>query len=495
MKVAEKSASRSVLELVGDELRGAIGADLVKDDELVLVSYASDISPVPPRRPAFVVLPEERDHVAAILKIAGEHQAPVGVMAGGVNATGTAIPPEGGIAIDLKRMDRIVEINTDSGYALVQPGVNQDQLSAALRAKGYRMHISTAPGGAMPLGGSLQRPSGSLSNRHLDHVVDLEVVLADGTVFNTGSSLFPHAGHHLRYGPFPDLAGLFTCSYGTLGIVTQASLRIYPINEANRVHLAAFDSFECAVDYMKDLINNNIPEHCIIWNWQLYKAFELKIAEGEWQVPPEVKLDPRQPPEGTPYNIVTSFLSGYEETVLAHESVCEKVARKYNGRILSEEEAGKIAPGGLAGWTELYKNYHPVPPNFFALGQYLAWITFSEPKDVKKLERFAVETLAELKIPPVCYYAQPFDFGRSIFFRIFCFPDPKASEKVQDVLKTYRSMFDTAMEMYGAVPMRFKFGWPSLDGAGTYGEVLKKIKKTLDPYNILNRGIGLFQEN
>lgn len=483
------------LELVGQKLREAIGADSVFDDELVLVTYASDISPVPPRRPTFVVMPAKRDDVVAILKIAGEHEIPVGVMAGGVNATGTAIPPEGGIAIDLKRMDRIIEINTDSGYALIEPGVHQDQLSAALREKGYRMHITTAPGGATPLGGSLQRPSGSLSNRHLDHVVDLEVVLADGTVFNTGSSLFPNAGYHLRYGPFPDLAGLFMCAYGTLGIVTLASLRIYPINEANRIHLAAFDDFASAVDYMKDLINNNIPEHCIIWNWQLYKAFELTIREGQWQVPAAVKLDPRQPPDGIPYNIVTSFLSGYEETMLAHESVCEQVARKYHGRALSEEEAERIAPGGMAGWTELYKNYHPVPPNFFALGQYLAWITFSEPKDVKKLERFAVETLANLNIPPVCYYAQPFDFGRSIFFRIFCFPDPKTPDKVQEVLRTYRGMFETAMRDYGAVPMRYKFGWPSLDDAGSYGEVLKKIKTTLDPDNILNRGIGLFQEN
>lgn len=494
MKAAEKF-DVSTIDQIGHQLMEAIGEHKVKDDELVLVSYAGDISPIPPRRPSFVVLPEERDDVVATLKIANEHKIPVGVMGGGINAGGNAIPSEGGILLDLKRLDTIIEINTDSGYALIEAGVNQDTLSAALREKGYRMHMNTAPGGATALGGSLARGTGSLTNRHFDSIVDLEVVLADGTVFNTGSSMFPNAGPHLRYGPFPDVAGLLTCSYGTLGVITRASFRIYPINEANRVHLAGFDDFSSALDYVKDLIDNNIPEHCIIWSWQLYKSFEVTVKDREFYVPPESRLDPREPPEGIPYNMVTSFLSGYEETMQSHEMVCEKVAKKYGGRVVPEDEAKKVLPGGVGGWHELYARYRPLPPDFFGLGQYMVWITLSEPKDVKQIEKLLVDELGDLNVPPVCYYAQPFDFGRSIFFRIFVFPHPEDTETVGKVRAKYQQLYTTAMENYGAVPMRYKLGFPTLDDVGSYGDVLKRIKSALDPNNILNRGIGMFPED
>jgi FAD/FMN-containing dehydrogenase len=493
MQTAEKIAS-SVIDLVGEQLRQAIGAEKVKDDELVRITYASDVSPVAPRIPAYVVLPTEREDVVATLRIANEHRIPVGVMAGGINAGGNSIPSKDGILLDLKSMDRILEINTDSGYALIEPGVNQDQLSSALREQGFRMHMTTAPGGATALGGSMARGTGSLTTRHFDSIVDLEVVLADGTVFNTGSSLFPNAGYHLRYGPFPDLAGLLTCSYGTLGVITKASFRIYPINEANRVNLAGFDDFSSALDYAKDLINNNIPEHCIIWSWQVPKSFEVAIKDGEFYVPPEARLDPRKPPEDIPYNVVTSFLSGYEETMQSHEKVCAKVAEKYGGRAIGEEEAKRILPAGVVGWHELYARYRPMPPNFFGLGQYMVWIMLAEPKDVKHIEKLLVDELAELNVPPICYYAQPFDYGRSIFFRIFCFPDPADKSKIEQVRNTYQRLYRTAMENYGAVPMRYKMGFPTLDDAGSYGDVLRKIKKTLDPNNILNRGIGLFPQ-
>jgi FAD/FMN-containing dehydrogenase len=491
---AAKSFDTGMISTLGEQLRKAIGERKVKDDELVLMTYANDVSPIGPRKPCYVVLPDKTEEVAAVLKLANEYLIPVGVMGGGVNAAGNCLPSEGGILLDLKRMNKILEINTDSGYAYIEAGVTQDELSAALREAGFRMHMTTAPGGSTAIGCSMARGSGSLTTRNYDQFIDLEVVLPDGTIFNTGSSQFPNAGQHLRYGPFPDLAGLLTCGYGTLGVVTRASYRIYPINEANRVNMAGFDDFSASMDYMKDLINNNIPEHVIIWNWQLYKSFEVAVKDGKFTAPVEARLDPRKAPEGIPYNIVTAFMSGYEETMQSHEKVCARVAEKYGGRVITNEEAARIAPGGLGGWNELYGRYRPLPPDFFGLGQYMVWITLSEPKDVKEIEKLMVEELAEIDVPPICYYAQPFDFGRSIFFRIFCFPDPKDTKTINTVRDKYARLYKTAMDNYGAVPMRYKVGFPTLDDTVNYGDVLKRIKKSLDPNNILNRGIGLFPE-
>src|SRR5512135_1184314 len=100
---------------VGQQLRREMSPEKVKDDELVLVTYASDISRVPAQKPSFVVFPESRDDVVAVLRTANEHKIPVTVMSGGVNVVGACIPVKDGIVIDLRRMDRIMEINTDSG--------------------------------------------------------------------------------------------------------------------------------------------------------------------------------------------------------------------------------------------------------------------------------------------------------------------------------------------------------------------------------------------
>ncbi len=477
------------------ELRQAIGADKVKDDDIVLVTYMFDASPVPHRKPGFVVLPENKDDVIATLRLANKYNIPVTVMAGGVSMAGYSIASKGGIVLDMHRMDRIIEINTDSGYAVVEPGCSFDKLTAALREQGFRALIPTAPGSSSAMGNALGRPSNSLCNRHLDAIIDLEVVLPDGTEFCTGSSHFPDAGSSLRYGPFADIAGLYTCGYGTMGIITKAALRIYPINESNRVNVAAFDSFSDAVDFIKDIINNNIPEHCIIWNWQLYETFAVDTSNPETVIPDMLKTDARKPPEGVPYCIVTSFLSGYEEMMVASERVLYKVARKYNGKTLSEKEIHDLIPIPMARWTQLYANYHQIEPTFFGLGKYMVWIMFAEPKDVKEMEKYAVEELAKLGIAPVCYYSQPFDFGRSIFFRIFAFPNPRDEELIDKVGSKFNEMFTVAMERYGAIPMRHKKQFACIDQTGGFYDVLKRIKKALDPNNILNRDMGIFPED
>src|SRR4030043_210786 len=162
----------------------AIGKRKVRRDEATLVAYGFDSSMAPFQKPSFVVLPENRDDVRKILMVANKNKIPVTVMAGGVNIGGMCVPSEGGIVLDFRNMDKILEINTDSGYALIEPGVNFDRFTAALHKKGFKCHVPTAPGGATPLGNYLLQPSGSFAYRHYDQIIALEVVLPDGTVFH-----------------------------------------------------------------------------------------------------------------------------------------------------------------------------------------------------------------------------------------------------------------------------------------------------------------------
>lgn len=479
----------------------AIGKDKVKNDEPTLVTYGFDASIAPFQKPSLVVLPENRDDVREVLMLANRDKIPVTVVAGGVNITGLCVPSEGGIVLDFRNMNRILEINTDSGYAIIEPGVIFDKFTAALHNKGYRCHVPTGPGGATPLGNYLLQPSGSLSNRHYDSIIALEVVLPDGTVFHTGSAAYPsdNVKYYRRYGPFPDLSGLLCCAYGTLGIITKASVRIYPRNESRRINLTAFGDYGSAVKFVKDVVGANIPEHCIIWSWQFYKTYDISLENPEKPyIPPELSRDPANPPKGIPYTIVTTLMSGYNEVMDASESVCGKVAKKYSGRPISWKELGKISPGAVRSWKEFYLDHHQPKMEHnkkYGLGRYSGWIGIAEPNDIIKIEKYAKETLKKLGkgIRPICYYTQPFDFGRCMFLRMFAYTDPKDQELLNKIKVTFTEMYDTVMKKYGATPERFRRDPNMIRQLGGYYEVLKRIKKALDPNNILHPGVRLFE--
>ena len=496
----EKNKKRKKLSLL-NEISDAIGKEKVKNDETVLVSYGFDSSIAPFQKPSLVVFPKSCEDVRKVLILANRDRIPITVLAGGVNVGGMCVPSENGIVLDFRNMDRILEINTDSGYAVIEPGVIFDRFTAALDRKGFKCHVPTAPGGATPLGNYLLQPSGSLANRHYDPIIALEVVLPDGTVFHTGSAAYPsdNVKYYRRYGPFPDLSGLLCCAYGTLGIITKASVRIYPKNESSRVNLTAFDDYGSATKFVKDVVGANIPEHCIIWSWQFYKTYDISLENVEKPyIPPELYLDPFTPPKGIPYNIVTTMLSGYNEVLDASESVCAKVAKKYGGRAISWEELEMISPGAARSWKEFYLDHHQPKMEHnkkYGLGRYSAWIGIAEPKDVVEVEKYALETVKQLGegVRPICYYSQPFDFGRCMFLRMFVYTDPKNQELLNKIKNTYTEMYNNIMQKYGATPERYRRDPNMVRQLGGYYEILKRIKKALDPNNILNPGIGLFE--
>ena len=491
-KPATEEERNSIIE----ELRRTLGEGKVKNDPITMVAYGRDVSPQPYRPAGVVVLPESRDDVVTTMKIANRHHFPLTVQSGGVSTTGLTLPQSDGMVLDLRRLNRILDINTSAGYALIEAGVTFDQFFTALDEKGYRSHVTTAPGGASVLGNALMKPSGSLATRHLDSVIDLEVVLPDGTLVKTGSSHFEGCGNSLRYGPFPDLSGLYCCAYGTLGVVTQASIRIYPKNEATEVAVAAFNQFDSAVDFVKQVINANMAEHCIIWSWQLYKTFEISDpTQPVVELPEALTRHPSQPTANTPYTLVTIHLSGFHEVVKAQRQVMKRLTHDLGGALYSDEEAHQKIPGSMFGWNVLYVDYKSlVPLVLFGKGQYMAWIVQAEPDKVKDLEKWAVQQLADLGLRPVEYYVQPFDFGRSFFFRIFCFPDFKDKSLIAQVGQRYTDMYQEAMVRYGAIPYRYRPGQTWMKQCGGYADLLSRIKKAVDPNNILSPQQTLFEE-
>jgi len=477
-------------------LCSAAGKENVSDSEMVLVTYGFDSSTTPPTKPDFVVMPRDTISVKQVLEVANRYKIPVTVMSGGTNITGMTVPSEGGIVLDLIWMNKIIEINEDAAYAVIEPGVTFDELTARLIEKGFRCHIPTAPGGGTVTGNVLLKPSGSLANRHLDSLIGVEVVLPDGTIVRTGSSAFPFCGYFMRYGPFPDLTGLFCSSYGTLGVVTKASIRIYPINESVKVSIVAFDTFLDSVNFTKEVCRGNIAEHCIIWNRHIYKGYEVDLSsQNELLVPDVMYDDPRSKNSNLPYNLVTVLMSGYQEDMETHEKVLERVSKANSGYIFSKEDIETNIAKAARSWKSFYEEYH-IPPmdqtKKYGLGRYVAWIVQAEPKSLVSIEKEAIQFLDDLKIRPICYYSMPFDYGRAMFFRLFSYVNPEDKELLAKVGTLYQDMYKWAMKKYGATPYRHRRDPNNLAMTGGYQTLLRAIKKLVDPNNIMNPGITLF---
>ena len=128
-------------------LCSAAGKENVSDSEMVLVSYGFDSSPAPPAKPDFVVIPRDTISVKQVLEVANRARIPITTMSGGVNIGGTAVPSQGGIVLDLKWMNKIIEINEDAAYAVIEAGVTFDELTAKLIEKGFPMPNSYIPRG------------------------------------------------------------------------------------------------------------------------------------------------------------------------------------------------------------------------------------------------------------------------------------------------------------------------------------------------------------
>ena len=231
---ATGSLRDDLLRLVGDEAR-------VSTSESVLDEHAGDLSAHEPRRPDAVVYPVSTAEVAAVLRHANAASVPVVPFGLGTSLEGHVIPVRGGITLDLTRMDRILELSPENLLAVVQPGVPRSRLER--EAGGHGLFFPIDPGADATLGGmAATNASGTTSVRYGSmraQVLALEVVLADGTVLRPGRRVAKSSAGY-------DLASLFVGSEGTLGVVTELTLRLHGIPEAVVAARAVFPDVEGA---------------------------------------------------------------------------------------------------------------------------------------------------------------------------------------------------------------------------------------------------------
>ena len=204
--------------------------------------------------PDAVVWPETTEEVAAIVRACANAGVPVIPWGTGTSLEGHALATQGGVTVDLSRMDKLIETRAEDMQASVQPGMTREALNTELRATGLFFPVD--PGANASLGGMAStRCSGTTAVRYgtmRDNVRALEVVLADGRIIRTGTRAAKSSAGY-------DLTGLFVGSEGTLGIITELTLRLHGQPEEVAAAICAFETLEQAVECVTATIQSGIP--------------------------------------------------------------------------------------------------------------------------------------------------------------------------------------------------------------------------------------------
>jgi len=199
-----------------------VGKENVFDDRVECVSYSRDLS-VHEGIPDVVVFAYTTEQISEIMRLANQEKVPVTVQGSGTATTGASLPVEGGILLDVHRMNNILEIDKDNFYARVEPGVICNQLNAELGKQNLMFPPNPGSEAIATIGGMMStNASGHRAVKYgtaRDYVKALKVVLADGTIIETG---FKTPKSSFGY----DLNRVFASSEGTLGVITEVTVKI-----------------------------------------------------------------------------------------------------------------------------------------------------------------------------------------------------------------------------------------------------------------------------
>jgi len=254
-------------ESILNKLQELVGPDFASNKSEDLFIYSQDPGASIPRNVDFIVMPKSIKEIQQILHFANKYKVNIIPMGGGLTLSGLTIPVKGGIVLDLKRMDRIININETSRYALIEAGVTTGRLKAYLEEKypNLQASIPDAPPSATVTGNTLIHGSGFLSQKygnHGDMINGLEVVLPNGELCRIGSCAVSE--YWFTRGPIPDLIGLFMSSFGTMGIVTKLSIKLYPKPKIRDLVVGMFDDLKIIPNLVSRLTQSELLEDILL---------------------------------------------------------------------------------------------------------------------------------------------------------------------------------------------------------------------------------------
>ncbi len=310
-------------EVIG-KLRRILDAWSVVDDETELLVYECDGLPLFKNRPDVVVFPQTAAQVAQIVRLANEYAVPFLPRGAGTGLSGGALAVEGGIVVELQRMNRILSIDVENRIAVVQPGVVNLHISQATAPFG--LYYAPDPSSQMScsIGGNVAENSGGPHclkyGMTTNHILELEAVTAKGDLIRLGN----RAGEPIGM----DLVGAIVGSEGTFVIVTEITVRLLPKPQAVKTLLAAFHSVEECSQTVSDVIAAGIvPSALEFVDAKTIEAVEASVYKAGYPKDAVAAL----------LIEVDGFREGLEETSDAIVEICRR-NRAYEVRVAKDDE-------------------------------------------------------------------------------------------------------------------------------------------------------------
>jgi D-lactate dehydrogenase (cytochrome) len=460
MPVTALDRPKSLLSLLAT-LRERFG-DRLSTSAAVCDQHGKDESYHPAHAPDGVVFARSTEEVVATVRLCAAHDTPVIAFGTGTSLEGHVAALKGGICIDLGQMNRVLEVNPEDLDATVEAGVTRKQLNEYLRDTGLFFPID--PGADASLGGmAATRASGTNAVRYgtmRENVLSLTVVLADGRIIRTARRARKSAAGY-------DLTRLFVGSEGTLGIITEVTVRLYGIPEAIAAAVCAFPRIEDAVDTVIATIQSGVPVARIELLDEAQIAAINKYSKLDHKVAPTLFFEFHGSAAGVAEQSETVKLlaAEYGGADFRWTTTPEERTRLWQARHDAYYAALALRPGSKGWATDVC-----VP--------------------ISRLAECIRETKQDLAQSPIPA-ALVGHVGDGNFHLVFMI-DPERSEEVAEASRLNDRMVARALAMDGTCTGEHGVGYGKMPFlAAEHGEalsVMRALKQALDPQNILNPG-------
>jgi D-lactate dehydrogenase (cytochrome) len=413
--------------------------------------------------PAAVVFAESTAEVAEVVKLAARHKVPVIPFGVGSSLEGHLLAVQGGISIDMGRMNKVLSVNADDLTVTVQAGVTRKQLNEDIKSTGLFFPID--PGADATIGGmSATRASGTNAVRYgtmRENVLGLEVVTASGEVIRTGTRAKKSSAGY-------DLTRLMVGSEGTLGVITEITLRIYPLPEAVSAAICSFPSIEAAVRTTIQVIQIGIP----------IARVELIDSNTVRMVNTYAKLGLREEP------MLLMEFHGSPGSVKEQAETVQEIASEMGGNAFewasTPEERTRL-------WTARHNAY-------FAAVQSKPGCKVISTDTCVPISRLAdclLDSVSEADASGIPYFLVGHVGDGNFHFGYLLDPAKPEERVVAEQLN--HQLVSRALELEGTCTGEHGVGLHKMDflvtEAGTGAvEMMRTIKRALDPDNIMNPG-------
>lgn len=447
------------------ELAAIVGPGALLTDPVDLIAYGFD-GTFFDNAPLLVVLPRTVDEVAAIHRLATRRKLPLTPRAMGSGLSGGSVPLLGSIVLGVARMDRVIAIDAVDRVAVVEPGVITAHLQALVEARGLFYPPDPSSIRQSAIGGNVAENAGGARGLKYgvtgDYVLALQVVLPDGTVIRTGGrSVKNVTGYNLR--------ALFTGAEGTLGTITEITLKLLAKPRFARTALAMFDRIDDAAEAVNAVMQTGLLPTSI----ELIDNLTLRCIEDN-------------SPLGLPVDADAVLLFGvdgnYEEIVAAETAAIGDIVRAHAARDVTLARDAVDAERLWAARRAISPSLARRRPN--KLGEDIAVPRRSIPQIVRRVREIAAKYALEIPL-----------FGHigdgNLHPNILC--DKNDREEMTRVTAAAREIFEAAVALGGTLSGEHGIGllkkqFLELDLGVDAIALMRRIKAAVDPDGIMNPG-------